>query len=135
MVAHISPGYDVYLNLDKEIITRAFIVDAESYLKMTQDSLDRACLSYQWDRFKVNNALVYHILSMVFADTDACVNVKQRKSTQNGREVYIDIQKHLLGPNHAARQVADAVKMLQISYYDGEWKDWNWEKYVALYKE
>ena len=48
-VAHISPGYGAYLNLDKEMIARAPIVDARSNLKMTQETLDRACLSYQID--------------------------------------------------------------------------------------
>ena len=75
-VACISSGYATYLNLDKEVITRATIVCTKSKLKMTQDRLDRAYLSSQCDTFKIDNALVYQ-------DMDAYVYVKQRKSMQD----------------------------------------------------
>ena len=59
-VAQISPGYDAYLNLDNEMISRVPIVDAKFNLKLTQESLDKVYLSYQCDTFKVDNALVYY---------------------------------------------------------------------------
>ena len=74
-VAHILPGYGAYLNLDKEMITRAPNVDSRSNLKLNQDSLDRVYLNHQCDAFKINNALVYQILSKVSTDTDAYVNM------------------------------------------------------------
>ena len=55
-------------------------VDAEGNFKMTQETLDRAYLSYQVDTFKTNNALVYQILSNVFMVMDADIYVKQRKT-------------------------------------------------------
>ena len=79
-VTHILPGYLAYPNLDKEMIARAPIVDAKSNLKMTQDSLDRAYVSWQCNTFKVVKALVYHILSKIFMDMDAYVYMRQRKS-------------------------------------------------------
>ena len=36
-VAHISPWYGAYLNLDEDIIARALIVDAKLNLKLTQE--------------------------------------------------------------------------------------------------
>ena len=44
-VMHILSGYDAHLNLDKEVITIAPIINAKSNLKMTQDSIDRADVS------------------------------------------------------------------------------------------
>ena len=83
-VAHIPSGHDAYLNLDKEMIARVPIVNEQSNFKLTSDVLDRAYPDYQCDKFTVNNALVYQILSKVFTDMDAYVYMKQRKSTQDG---------------------------------------------------
>ena len=77
-VAHISPGYGAYLNLEKEMIARAPIIDAKSSLKMTQETLDKAYLNYQVDAFKIDNAMVCEILSKVFTNMDAYVFMKQR---------------------------------------------------------
>ena len=82
-VAHISPGYGAYMNLDEEIIIRAPIVDAKTNLRLSQESLDKVYLDYQCDTFKINNAMVYQILSKMFTDTDAHVYVRQRKGTQD----------------------------------------------------
>ena len=116
-IAHIMPGYGAYLNLDEEMIARSSIIDAKSNLKMTQEMLDRAYLSHQVDTFKIYNALVYQILSKVFTDMDAYVYVKQRKWTKDGQAVFFDIRKHLLRPDHVARQAADTERKLQISHY------------------
>ena len=78
-VAHISPGYGTYPNLDKEIIARDPIINSRSSLKLSQDSLDRAYLDHQCDTFNIDNALVYQILSNIFMDMDAYVYVKQKK--------------------------------------------------------
>ena len=77
-VAHILSRYGAYLNLDKEMIARAPIVDAKSNLKMTKETLDRAYHSYQVDIFKIDNAMVYQILAKVFTDMGTPVNMKQR---------------------------------------------------------
>ena len=74
-VAHILPGYGDYLDLD-DMINRAPIVNSKSNLRLTQETLDRAHLSHQVDTFKINNAMVYQILSKVFIDMDPFVYVK-----------------------------------------------------------
>ena len=83
-VAHIPPGHDAYLNLDKDIIARAPIVGKKSIFKLTQDVLDRAYPDYQCDTFKIDFALVDQTLYNVFTDTDAYVCVNQKKSIQDG---------------------------------------------------
>ena len=70
-VAHILPGYSAYLNVDEEMIARAPIIDSMSNLKLTQEYLDRVYLSYQCNKFKIDNTLVYQILSTDFMDMDA----------------------------------------------------------------
>ena len=83
-VAQIPPGSATYLNLDKEMITRASIIDARLNLRMTQDMLDREYLSYQCNTFKIDNALMYHIFSKMFTDMDAYIYMKQRRGMQDG---------------------------------------------------
>ena len=82
-LAHISPGSGAYLNLDKEMITRAYIVDASWNLRLSQDSLDRDYMDHQADTFKVENDMVYQIFSKMFTDMDAFVYMKQRRSMQD----------------------------------------------------
>ena len=129
------PGYNTYLILDEEMIARVPIVDLKSNLKMTQETLDRAYVSYQVDTFKIINALVYPIHFKMFTDIDTNVYVKQIKGTQKGQAVFFDIHNQFLGPNHVARQATETEGKLQNSHYDGERKMWYWNKYVALYKK
>ena len=82
-VDHISPGSGTYLNLDKEMIPRAPIVDARSHLRLNQDSLDRVYIDHQTDTFKVDNTMVYQIFSKIFIDMDEFVYVKQRRAMQD----------------------------------------------------
>ena len=75
------------------MIARAPIVDAKTNLKMVQDSLDRAYLSYQCDTFKIDNALVYQILTKMFMDMDTYVDMKGRKGIQYDQAVFFDVHK------------------------------------------
>ena len=61
-VAHISPGYNAYLNLDKDMIAKAPIVNARSNIQKNQDCLERTYVSWQCGAFKINNVPMYHIL-------------------------------------------------------------------------
>ena len=68
------------------MIERTHIVDAKSNLRLSQDSLDRGYLKDQADSFKIDYALVYHIASKMFTDTNASVYMKQRKNKQDSRK-------------------------------------------------
>ena len=57
------------------------MIDATSNLKMIQDGFKRASVDWQYDKCKVDNALVYHILSNISKEADAFIQVKQRKSS------------------------------------------------------
>ena len=107
-VAYISPGYDAYLRLDEEMITRSPIADSRMNLKLNQEALERVYLDYWCDTFKIDNALVYQILLKMFMDMDAYVYVKQRKEMQDSQAVFFDIHKLFLDPNHVARQATKA---------------------------
>ena len=76
-VAHISSGYFASLNLAEQMIARAPIDETKSNPKQTHDYLNRAYVIWQCDVFKINNALVYYILSKVFMDTEAYVYMKK----------------------------------------------------------
>ena len=102
------------------MISRAPIVDAKSNLKMTQECLDKAYLSYQFDTFKIDSSFMHQILSNIFTDIHTCVYIKQRKSTQDDQEMFFDMYKWFLGLDHVARQATDAERKLQNSPYDGK---------------
>ena len=69
------------------------IVDAKSSIKVTQDDTDRAFVSWHCDKFKTDNALMYHILSKIFIDRWIWIH-KERKSNQDG--VFFNINKQFL---------------------------------------
>ena len=134
-VAHILPGYGVYLNLDEEIIARAPIVDFRLNLKLNQETLDRAYLDHQCDTFKIDNALVFQILYKTFTDMDANIYAKQRKGMQERQAVFFNFHKWFLGLDPVARQATEAEEKLQDSYIEGERMTWNWDKHVTIHKE
>ena len=54
---------------------------------------------------------------------------------KDGWAVYFSIHNLFLSPNHVTRQATEAERKLQSSHYDSKRKKWDWDKYVALYKE
>ena len=102
---------------------------------MTQECLDSINLSKKGDTFKIDNALLYLILSKIFMDMDAYVHMKQRKNAQDSWALFFNIHKQVQSPDHVARQAIKAEWNLQNSHYDSEKKGWDWNKYVAFYKE
>ena len=121
-VVHFSPGCGAYPNIDEEMIT-APIVEESLNLKMTEETLHRAYLSHQIDTFKIDNAMVYKILSKDFTDIDAYIYMKQRKAMQDGHAMYFKVHKHFLGTDHMARQATEAKGKLHKSNYDWREKD------------
>ena len=96
--------------------------------------MDRVYLDHQVNTFKIDNAMVYQILS-VFTNTDTYVYRKQRKATQDGQALYFNIYKRFIGPDHVAMQAVDSEEKILNFHYDGNRKMWSWDKYVALHKE
>ena len=79
-VTHIPAGHNAYLNLNEEIIAIAPIVKGKSNVKLTQDVFDKAYPDCQCDVFKIDNALVYRILSKAFIGMNAYIYMKQKRS-------------------------------------------------------
>ena len=107
------------------MVTSASIVNTKTNLKVNQESFDKIYLDHQVDTFKIDNAMVYQILSKAFTDTDAYIYVKLSSV----------IHKCFLSPDHVARKATEAERKLQNSHYDGERKTWDWDKYVAFHRE
>ena len=47
-VAHISPVYGAYPNLDEEMIARNPIINARSKLKLNEETKEKAYVDHQW---------------------------------------------------------------------------------------
>ena len=82
-VALTPPESAAYLNLNKEMIGRALIVNTRSNLRLNQDSLDKIYANRQTDTFKVENAMVYKMFSKMFTDINVFVYLKQRRGMQD----------------------------------------------------
>ena len=132
-VPHILLRYGAYLNLDKEIITSATIIDAKLNLELNHEALNKVYLGYQyiqdWQCLGVSNPLdgVHGHICLCLHETE--------KGTQDSQAVFFAIHKWFLGPDHVAWQAAKAERKLQTSHYDSERKGWYWDKYVSLHKE
>ena len=123
-----------YLNLDMEWLP----MDNEKLnLKMNQECLDRAFVSWHCDTFKINNVLVFHILWKIFMEMDAYVYglyIHEAKRGYTGwSSCVLQHSQAFLSSYHVVSQVVE--RKLQNSHYDGEKKGWDWNKYVALHKE
>ena len=116
------------------MITKAPIVDSRSDLKLNQETLDRTYLDHPCDTFKINNAMVYQILSKMFMDMDNYIYVKQRKSMQDGQCFSMSISNFLALSMWSGRPQSQNGK-LQSYHYDDERKAWDWNKYITLHKE
>ena len=134
-VSHFPNESVKYLNFDGEVITRAPIVNKILNSRHSEVSLDKFYYLYEVHIFKIDNALVSQILFKIFIEMDAFVYMKQRKDSQDVPAVYLDIHKQYLGTDHVARQTAEADRKLQLSSYDSEKKEWDWDKFVTLHKE
>ena len=115
------------------MIASVHIIDTKSNFKMTEEVFDNMSVGNLI--IQVREYLVCITFSQGFMDMDAHVYVKQMKSTQDHWAVFFDFHKRILSPVHVARHATEAEKKQQNSQCDGEKKEWDWGKYVALYKE
>ena len=88
------------------MIARASIVHELSNLHKSKECFDRVYVRWQCDTFKIDNVLVYHILSKNFIGINTYVYLNQRNYIQDGCAVYYNIHKQFLGPDHNDRQTA-----------------------------
>jgi len=76
---------------------------------------------------------VWEKLAEILLTNDAFTVIKGAKKTQNGRLAYQLLYAHYLGPNTVGNMAGEAKNVLTSARYDGEKRQWNFEKYALMH--
>jgi hypothetical protein len=63
------------------------------------------------------------------------VYIKPDLRTRNGRDAYVLLFDHFIGPNNAGNMSSEAETKLTSALYNGEKKRFTWETYVRIHTE
>jgi hypothetical protein len=85
--------------------------------------------------FLADMVKVWGILHDLFSKQPVWIHVKGKPfaRTRNGRLCFQELHRHLLGQNNAHQLGQALVDKLQTIKYDGQTKNWNFDKYVAAH--
>jgi hypothetical protein len=76
---------------------------------------------------------VWEKLAKILLTNDAFTVIKGAKKTRNGRLAYQLLYVHYLGPNNVGNMAGEAENVLSTTRYDGEKRQWNFEKYAPMH--
>ena len=122
----IKPGSN-YTSKDAEMIPRAPIM-------LELGVRDEAMWPFH-DIFQVDQKKVDDILFAIFIATEALVYSKTSRKEKWERQVFLTLYAHYSGPNKVDHLSASLTCTLQNLDYNGEKKNWNFEKYQADHLE
>jgi hypothetical protein len=86
--------------------------------------------SFEDDRRKV-----WDIMSNICGKHSCFVYIKPALRTRNGRDAYMLLFDHFLGPNDVGNMASEAETKLTGTLYSGEKKHFKWETYVSIHTE
>jgi hypothetical protein len=78
---------------------------------------------------------VWDIMSNICGKHYCCVYIKPALRTSNGREDYMLLFDHFLGPNNEGNMAIAAENKLTGTLYNGGNKRFTWETYVRIHAE
>jgi hypothetical protein len=105
----------------------------ENYETVDQEMTARAPStgkSFVDDRCKV-----WDIMSTICGKHSCFVYIKPALRTRNGRDAYMLLFDHFLGPNNVGNKASEADTKLTSTLYNGEKKRFTWETYVRIHTE
>jgi hypothetical protein len=85
--------------------------------------------------FLADNMKVWTIIQDLCGDNNAWTWVKPFARTQNGRAAYLALHSHYLGASKSDYIQAEAENKLKNTFYNGERRNWNFEKFVQTHKD
>jgi hypothetical protein len=106
---------------------------AENYETLDQEMTARALhmvRSFVNDRHKF-----WDIMSNMCGKHSCFVYIKPALGTSNGRDAYMLLFDHFLGPNNVGNMTSEAETKLTSTLYNGEKKRFKWETYVRIHTE
>jgi hypothetical protein len=81
-----------------------------------------------------NHKKVYEIIAKITRDHPCWTYVKPAQRTRDGRMAYLGLYQHFLGPNNVDNMATMAEDKLESTVYNGEQRQWDFEKYINLHK-
>jgi hypothetical protein len=78
---------------------------------------------------------VWDIMSNICGKNSCFVYIKPALRTRNGRDAYMLLFDHFLGPNNVGNMASEADTKLTSTLYNGEKKCFTWETYVRIHTE
>jgi hypothetical protein len=90
-----------------------------------------------WDpTFITDRTRVWELLSTVTRDLDYCwTYVRPAQRTRDGRMAYLALKTHYLGQNYVDQMASAAETKLANTFYNGETRNFPFEKYVRVHVE
>jgi hypothetical protein len=109
-----------YTTVEEEMIARAPHLDNQGNIVAT---------------FAADNRKVWDILQGICRDLNGWTWIKSFSRSKNGRDAYWALYNHYLGVSNADNVQSIAENKLQNTFYTGERRRFNFEKYVQIHKD
>jgi hypothetical protein len=106
---------------------------AENYETVDQEMMARA--PHTGRSFVDDRRKVWDIMSNICGKHSCFVYIKPALRTSNGRDDYMLLFDHFLGPHNVGNMASEAETKLTSTLYNGEKKRFTWETYVRIHTE
>jgi hypothetical protein len=113
---------DSYSDITDEMAARAphYVDPAATPLVFTQ-------------HYRADNVTVYNKIVELTRDHECWTYVKDAQRTRDGRKAFFNLKTHYLGRHNIDNLATSAEKKLATTSYNGEGRNWNFEKYVTTH--
>jgi hypothetical protein len=120
-----------YTSHDHEMITRCPIVSDDCDWDLEWDELE--VKGPFVPTFLADSKKVCAILHALFSTSSVWQHVKKFTATQDGRQVYRTFHSHFFGADKVNTMVNDILSSLKSMIYQGDRKNWNFDKYCLAH--
>ena len=120
-------GLSKYTSIDHETITRCPIVTEDVDWDLEWDEIE--VQGPFVPTFLTDSKKVWAILHALFSTSSLWQHVKKFTATQDGRQVYRTLHSHFFGKDKVNTMVNDILLSLKLRIYQGDRKNWNFDKY------
>jgi hypothetical protein len=127
-------GATLYYVVQRDIEVKSEAEDpTEGYETVDQEMIARA--PHMGRAFVNDGRKVLDIISNICGRHSCFVYIKTYLRTRNGREAYMLLCDHFLGPNNVGNMVSASETKIAGTVYNGAKKRFTWETYVRIYTE
>jgi hypothetical protein len=106
---------------------------AENYETVDQEMTARA--PHTGRSFVNNRRKIWDIMSNICGKHSCFVYIKPALRTRNGRDAYMLLFDHFLGPNNVGNMASEAETKITSTLYNGQKKRFTWDTYARIHTE